>query len=111
MYATLRVVGEDIVEGDLVNLTSPALRDTEGFKVSKRWQVISAKQVRFKEVTELSLQEFIFQAARYLTWMPDDAVSTYEDIPVDEREGLLGVGYWSDDDGLMSDETDGWFWQ
>jgi hypothetical protein len=111
MYATLRVVGEDIVEGDLVNLTSPALRDTEGFKVSKRWQVISAKQVKFKEVTELTLQEFIFQAARYLTWMPDDATATYEDIPVDEREGLVGVGYWSDDDGLMSDGSDGWFWQ
>lgn len=111
LYADLRVVGDGIVEGDLVNLTSPALRNTEGFKVSKRWQVISAKQVKFKEVTELSLQEFIFQAARYLTWMPDDAVSVYEDIPVEEREDLLGVGYWAQDDGLMSDGSDGWFWQ
>lgn len=110
MYATLRVVGDDIIEGDLVNLTSPAIRDTEGFKVSKRWQVISAKQVKFKEVTELTLQEFIFQAARYMVWM-EDAATPYEDVPVEEREGLVGVGYWSDDNGLMSDGSDGWFWQ
>lgn len=110
MYATLRVVGDDIIEGDLVNLTSPAIRDTEGFRVSKRWQVISAKQVKFKEVTELTLQEFIFQAARYMVWM-EDAATPYEDVPVEDREGLLGVGYWSDDNGLMSDGSDGWFWQ
>lgn len=110
-YASLQIVGEDRKTGDVVNLSSPRITDEQGFQVSKRWQIISAKQVKFKEVTELTLQEFIFQAARYATWMPDGFTGVYEDIPVEDRGELLGVGYWCGDDGLMSDGTDGWFWQ
>lgn len=109
-YAALRIVGDGRKTGDVIELTSPQLRDTEGFTVTRRWQVISAKQIKFKEVTELTLQEFIFQAARYMVWMADDA-GTYEDIPEEDRESLIGVGYWSDDDGLMSDGSTGWVWQ
>ncbi len=111
VYATTQIVGDDVVTGQVVELTSPGLRDTQGFKVTRRWQVISAKQVKFKETTELTLQEFIFQAARYMLWM-DDAAIPYMDVPAADREGLLGVGYWGDDDdGKMPDGTDGWLWQ
>lgn len=110
VYATVQIVGDDIVTGEVVELTSPSLRNTEGFKVTRKWQVISAKQVKFKETTELTLQEFIFQAGRFMLWM-DDAAIPYEDIPVEDREDLLGVGYWTDDDGKMADGTTGWLWQ
>lgn len=110
VYATVRVVGEDIKTGDVIEVTHRKLMDTEGFQATKRWQVTSAKQIKFKEVTELTLQQFIFQAARFMTWMPD-AAGTFESIPVEEREELLGVGYWCGDDGKMSDGSDGWVWQ
>lgn len=110
VYATARVLGDDIKTGDVVEINYRRLIDTEGFTAVKRWQVTSARQVKFKEETELTLQQFIFQAARFMVWMPDDA-GDYEDIPEEGREELIGVGFWANDDGEMPDGTGAWFWQ
>jgi len=110
VYASLQVIGDEIKTGDIVQLEYRRQVDTQGFQIPRRWQVNSAKQVRFKEVTELELQQFIFQALRYMVWMADDAIP-YMDYPAEERGEIINAGFWNDEDGRLPDGSTGWLWQ
>ncbi|MBK5925086.1 hypothetical protein CCR90_15200 [Rhodovulum sulfidophilum] len=72
-------------------------------QVTRRWQVIKAQQVKPGEVTEYLLQQFIYQATRYLVWMDDDSPD-FGSATDDERNNGF---WWADEDGLMPDGSEG----
>lgn len=106
-YLSLQLEDGRLSIGQVTNLTTRLDVDTEGQQITRKWQVIKAQQVKPGEVTQYLLQQFIYQGSRYMLWMADDAPD-YGDATDYERENGF---WWSDDDGLMPDGSDGYLWQ
>lgn len=106
-YLTATLVGDGHRIGEVVDVTTRLDVDSEGAERTRRWQIISAQQVRAGETTQYRLQEFIYQGSRYAGWMADDAADHSSDVAAES----LVVGWWSDDDGLMADGSEGYNWQ
>ncbi|MBL3608201.1 hypothetical protein [Rhodovulum sulfidophilum] len=106
-YLTATLADGALRIGEVADLTTRLDVDTEGQPVTRRWQVIKAQQVKPGEVTEYLLQQFIYQATRYLVWMDDDAPD-FGSATDDEK---LNGFWWADEDGLMPDGSEGYLWQ
>ena len=91
--------------GDVVDVTSRLITNTEGIAIATRYQIISAQESSSNSVVKYLLQNYNF-AAKYGFWMaagaPTYALAT-------EEERMLG-GWWADDDGLISGDA-GYEWQ
>ena len=91
--------------GDVVDVTSRLITNTEGIAIATRYQIISAQESSSNSVVKYLLQNYNF-AAKYGFWMAADA-PTY--AAATEEQRMLG-GWWADDDGLISGDA-GYEWQ
>lgn len=107
-FLTIHVSAQDrtITVGDVCDVTTREIVDTEGRFKDERWQVISWAEVKAGEVYLLDMQTYDL-VGRFGAWM--DAADPDYDVATDaEREA---GGWWADDDGLMPDGSDGYQWQ
>ena len=108
-YVTISVdarTAETLWTADVVDLEHRNLVDDTGAKLSWRGQIISSEAKAAGDVVEYVLQRFEF-TGRFLTWMEDAA----PDFSVASEAEILSGGFWSDDDGLMGDGSEGYKWQ
>lgn len=106
-FLTFRVSAKDreIQIGEVCDVSTGEVVDSEGRVKSERWQVISIGQAVPGEVYILDTQTFDL-IGRFGAWM--DAADPDYDVATDaEREA---GGWWCDDDGLMPDGSDGYQW-
>lgn len=109
-FMTLRLDAKDrsLWTADPVDIDTMEVQDATGASVVTRWQVISAEEIEPGHVVQYDLQTLEF-FGRFAFWMSASAPD-YLDTPVDARDEP-GVGFWSDEDGLMSNGDDGYKWQ
>ena len=107
-FLTIHVSAQDrtITVGDVCDVTTREIVDTEGRFRDERWQVISWAEIRPGEVYLLDMQSYDL-VGRFGAWM-DDLDPDYDTATAEERET---GGFWADDDGLMPDGTEGYQWQ
>jgi hypothetical protein len=107
-FLTIHVSAQDrdITVGDVCDVITREILDTEGRFLEDRWQVISWAEIRPGEVYLLDMQSFDLRG-RFGAWM-DAAEPDYNDATDAER---LQGGWWADDDGLMPDGSEGYQWQ
>lgn len=109
VYLPVTMVDDGMSIGDVVRVQTRLYVDTEGEELIKRWQVIEAQVVKPGETTQYLLQQFIYQADRYGVWMADDAPD-WDDLSEEQKEGASGM-WWSDEDGKLTDGSQGSLWQ
>lgn len=105
-FLTFRVSAKDreIQVGDVLEVDTPEIVDSEGRLREERWQVISWSEAVPGEVYLIDTQTFDL-IGRFAGWMAagnDYATSTQ----AEQDEG----GFWSDASGLMPDGSDGYQW-
>ena len=107
-FLTIRVSAKDreITVGEVCDVTTAEILDTEGRIKSERWQVISWGEIVQGEVYLLDMQTYEL-IGRFGVWMaggsPDYATATDEE--------KANGGWWADSSGLMPDGSDGYLWQ
>ena len=108
-YLTVRVdaVNRDTWTADVVDITASPYVDFTGNTETRRFQVISAKEVQAGEVIQYDLQEFGFIGGKFAFWMEHDAKTYENSTEVERRSGA----WWSDENGLLPDGSDGYTWQ
>lgn len=106
-FLTFRVSAKDreIQIGEVCDVTTSEVVDSEGRVKSERWQVISIGQAVPGEVYILDTQTFDL-IGRFGAWM-DASDPDYDVATAAEREA---GGWWADNDGLMPDGSDGYQW-
>jgi len=94
------------VVGSVLDINTRSIVTTEGAVNTKRWQVISAKELRAGHTYILNCQtyEFIGKFARYLA---DDAPDYGDASDAQKTTG----GWYAQDDGLMPDGSKGYQYQ
>lgn len=92
--------------GEVLDIDTRLILDSEGNINRNRWQVISAKEVEAGHTYFLNCQtyEFVGRFARYM----DDGAPDFDDATETEREA---GGWYADDDGLMPDGSKGYQYQ
>jgi hypothetical protein len=106
-FLTLHVDAKDrtITVGNVCDVITREIVDTEGNLFASRWQVVSWDEVRAGEVYMIDLQTYDYIGA-FGAWMADSA-NTYESAT--EAEKLLGA-WWAADDGTYPGGVDGYQW-
>lgn len=96
----------DTQTGDVIDLSSRGITDEFGIPIKKRMEVISSQRKDDKIKIECQLYDYAGDVNRRFAYiMPDDALD-YKDTPPDDRKGAK---FWiSDDNGKMSDGSEGW---
>lgn len=107
-FLSIRVSAKDreITVGDVCDVTTNEIVDSEGRFKDERWQVISWAEATPGEVYLLDLQTFDL-VGRFANWM-DVAAPDFAAATVAER---ADGAWWSDAAGLMPDGSDGYQWQ
>lgn len=108
VYLPVTMVNDSMRIGDVAQVQTRLITDTEGAERVLRWQVIEAQRVKPAETTRYLLQQFIYQSSRYAAWMAEDAMD-FSEAPEELRE--LGGSWWAGDDGRMPDGSPGYLWQ
>lgn len=106
LSVTLDAKDRSIKIGDIADITTKTVVDVNGQPVSTRWQVISFEEVRPGETVRLDLQSYEF-SGRFAYWMAD---GTPDYSAASDAEKARGF-FWCNDDGKMSDGTEGYKWQ
>lgn len=105
---TLRMHAKDgdLWLGDITNVLHHKLVDESGRALQRRFQVLGVEEARPGEVLSYEMEEYAF-IGRFAFWMAEDApVWTQFDYQDGDR-----AGFWSDEDGLLSDSSSGFKWQ
>lgn len=108
-YLTLRLDAKDrsLWTADVAEITTRTNQDLTGASKAERWQVISAEEIQPGEMVQYDLQTFEFKG-RY-AFYTDDGVPDYSDATDEQRNSSVSLlGWYSDDDGLMSDGSEGY---
>ena len=107
-FLTVRVTGKDreLTVGDVCDVTTREIVDSEGRLKSDRWQIISWSEVKPGEIYALDLQTYDL-IGRFASWMANDAPDY--DAATDEEKS--DGAWWSDTDGLLPDGSKGYQWQ
>ena len=92
--------------GDVCDVTTREIVDSEGRLKSDRWQIISWSEVKPGEIYALDLQTYDL-IGRFASWMANDAPDY--DAATDEEKS--DGAWWSDTDGLLPDGSKGYQWQ
>jgi hypothetical protein len=94
---------------DVLAVQHRNLVDQFGDPVSERYQILSAEEVEPGEVVEYELQNFAIRVARVGFYTEADALNydQYTEEQIEEQR----LSFYSDEDGLMPDETSGWEYQ
>jgi hypothetical protein len=107
-FVTIEIDAKDrsINIGDVVDLTTRYVRDTEGGIPETRWQVIALEEPEpgSKMLAELQSYQFV---GKFAIIMANDTADYAEISDADRLRGC----WLSDDDGLMPDGTDGYLLQ
>lgn len=106
-FLTLRLDAKDmtITVGDVCDVTTREVVDSEGRLLSDRWQVISWSEVRHGEIYLIDLQTYDYVGA-FAFWMADGSP---EFADATETERATGA-WWAGDDGNYPDGTSGHQW-
>lgn len=106
-FLTLYLDAKDrlITVGDVCDVTTKEIVDSEGRILSNRWQVISWKEVRPGEVYLIDLQTYDYVGA-FAYWMADGSPD-WSAATADQK--TVGA-WWAADDGTYPDGTSGYQW-
>lgn len=104
---TLRLDAKDrdLWTADVVDVKHRNIVDFTGNPLIERYQVFKAEESISGEVVEYQMQRFLFRGTRFGYYMPSDALN-FEDYDEEFLEG--NVGFYSDENGQMSDGSSGW---
>lgn len=107
-FLSIHVSGKDraITIGEVCDVTTRTVLDTEGRAISARWQVISWDEVRAGEVYLLDLQTYEY-VGRFGYYMADGSPDYTAATDLEKETGA----WWSDNDGKLSDGSRGYQWQ
>lgn len=107
-FLTIRVSAKDrdITVGDVCDVTTREIVDTEGRFRSERWQTISWNEITPGEIYLLDLQTYELKG-RFGNWMGSGAPDY---LAATDEQRATGA-WWSDAAGLMSDGSEGYKWQ
>jgi hypothetical protein len=92
--------------GDVLRISTRAITDSEGNVRPVLWQVISENEVRPGETIVYDCQTYSF-IGRFAVYMADGS-PTYDLATEQERDA---GGWYADDDGEMSDGSQGYQYQ
>lgn len=106
-FLTVHVDAKDrlITVGDVCDVTTREVVDTEGKLIAERWQVISWTEVKPGEVYLLDLQTYDYVGA-FAGWMADGANDWASATDAEKSTG----SWWADDSGKYPDGTSGYQW-
>lgn len=109
-FLKFRVDAKDrsIWTADVIDVQNNNIVDFNGNPVIERYQVLSAQEVVSGEVIEYMTQLFSVRGIRFGFYMANDAPQ-YADATPEQIEG--NSAWYSNNDGLMPDGTDGWEYQ
>jgi hypothetical protein len=93
-----------ITIGDVVDVDIE--RDSQGFVVDSRWQVVSWDEAKAGEVYILNMQNYTY-IGRFGVWMADGSPNY---ASATDEEKLTG-SWWAGSDGLMPDGSPPYQWQ
>lgn len=102
LRVTLDAKDRAITIGDVRDVATRTILDTQGNPTTSRWQVISFEEMKPGETCVVDMQSYTF-IGKFALIMPNDAPD-YEDATEDER--LSGCWLADDATGLMPDGTD-----
>jgi hypothetical protein len=109
-YMKLRVDAKDrgIWTSDIVDIYNRNIVNFNGEQELERYQILSVQEVVSGEVIEYEMQRFLFRGTRFAFYMEDDA-PLFIDATPEEIEGQSA--WYADNEGLMSDGSQGWEYQ
>jgi len=107
-YIKLRLDAKDraIGIGSILAVANRSIVDIFGAPVYRRYEVISAREIKAGELVEIEAVSFQY-VGNAGNWMASDA-SDYATATVTERDTGF---YWSESNGFMPDGTTGYNWQ
>ena len=94
---------------DVVDVLHRNIVDFNGDKVVERYQVLSVEEVDPGETVEYVMQRFIFRGTRFAYYMAADALR-FEDYTQAQLDAGK-FGFYTEEDGRMSDGSLGWEYQ
>ena len=105
---SVRISAKDreIAVGDPLDVTTRVVVDAEGKSTQSRWQVVSWSEVVAGQTYQVDMQDFGLN--KNYCWIMDDATPDY--TAASDAEKAHGW-FFTDDDGLMSDGSPGYFLQ
>ena len=94
---------------DVVDVLHRNIVDFNGDKITERYQVLSVEEVDPGETVEYVMQRFLFRGTRFGYYMPADALrfEDYTQAQIDAGK----FGFYTEEDGRMSDGSLGWEYQ
>ena len=107
-FLTIRVSAKDreITVGDICDVTTREIVDSEGRFRSTRWQAISWEEITQGEVYLLDMQTYEL-IGKFGNWMGAAAPDYASATDAEKADGA----WWADAAGLMPDGSDGYLWQ
>jgi len=107
-YLKLRLDAKDraIGIGSILAVANRNIVDEFGAPVYRRFEVISAKEIKAGELVELEAVSFQY-VGNAGNWMESDATDYSVATTLEKDTGF----YWSEDNGFMPDGTQGYNWQ
>lgn len=106
----LRVDAKDraVWTADIVDIVHRNIVDFNGLPQSERYQVISVEEVQPGETVEYEMQRFLFKGTRFGYYM-DEYAPDFVYATENEIDG--NSAWYSDENGLMPDGSEGWEYQ
>lgn len=107
-FLTLRLDAKDreLTVGDVCDVQTREIVDTEGRMLDSRWQVIGWEDVKPGEIYLYDLQTYDY-IGFFAQWMAEGSPD-FEDATADERQS---GAWWANDSGVMPDGSPGFLWQ
>jgi hypothetical protein len=107
LTVSLDAKDRDIWTADIVDVESRLITDDTGSIGARRFEVISAEEVKPGEIVKYVLQSADVLTGRFGFWTADDA----PDYDTATEEQKLTLAFWANDSGLMPDGESGYEWQ
>jgi hypothetical protein len=106
----LRVDAKDraVWTADIVDIVHRNIVDFNGLPLAERYQVISVEEVQPGETVEYEMQRFLFKGTRFGYYM-DEYAPDFVYATENEIDG--NSAWYSDENGLMPDGSEGWEYQ
>ena len=106
----LRVDAKDraVWTADIVDIVHRNIVDFNGLPLAERYQVISVEEVQPGETVEYQMQRFLFKGTRFGYYM-DEYAPDFVYATENEIDG--NSAWYSDENGLMPDGSEGWEYQ
>jgi hypothetical protein len=107
LTVSLDAKDRDIWTADIVDVESRLITDDTGAIGARRFEVISAEEVKPGEIVKYVLQSADVLTGRFGFWTAHDA----PDYDTATEEQKLTLAFWANESGLMDDGEAGYEWQ